>query len=81
VHGHRRIRATVATADSPILDRMLPALGRAADNGGLWWAIGGVLALSPDPRARRGLVALGTASFTANLLLKNLVRRRRPVRT
>jgi membrane-associated phospholipid phosphatase len=67
---------------SPLLDRFLPRLGRAANYGGLWWAISGMLALSPSARAHRaalrGMLAVGAASFTTNVLSKGLVRRPRP---
>jgi membrane-associated phospholipid phosphatase len=72
----------LTTADSKFFSLALPALGRAADHGWLWWAISGVLAATGDRRARRaalrGAVALGVASFAANVVSKRAVRRPRP---
>ncbi|WP_236789112.1 phosphatase PAP2 family protein [Amycolatopsis sp. GM8] len=63
-------------------DTVLPTLGRWANHGRLWMAVGGVLAASGNTGARRGavrgLMALSIASFTTNVVLKSLVRRRRP---
>ncbi len=48
---------------SPLLDRALPRLTRAADHGVLWMAVAGGLALADGARGRRaaraGLVAVG----------------------
>lgn len=74
--------ARVAGTDSVILDRVLPALSRAANYSRLWYGVAAVLAATRGPRARRGalrgLVALALASFTVNVLSKRLVRRARP---
>jgi len=81
----RRVFARVAATDSALLDRVLPRLGRAANYGGLWWAVSGALAATGNRRARRaatrGMLALGVASATANVVSKRVVRRTRPVTT
>ena len=75
----RRVMARVAEADSVVLDRVLPALGRSANYGRLWWATSGVLVLTGQSRAAlRGLGSLALASFTANVLSKQLIGRKRP---
>lgn len=74
--------ASVARTDSVVLDRVLPALGRAADHGALWFAVAGALALTRGRRARRaglrGVVALSMASPAVNVVAKQLAGRRRP---
>jgi diacylglycerol kinase family enzyme/membrane-associated phospholipid phosphatase len=76
------IMTRVSGASSPVLDRTLPALGRAADYSGLWIGIAAVLAVSKDKWARRaalrGLASIAIASTTTNVLAKNLARRQRP---
>jgi membrane-associated phospholipid phosphatase len=68
---------------SPLLDRALPRLTRAADYGVLWMAVAGGLAVAggrPGRRAARtGLVALGITSALANQLGKRSFARRRPL--
>ena len=79
----RRLMGVVPIGDSPLLDSALPALGRAADHGVLWFAVAGAMGLARNRASRRaalrGLAALGVASATANLAGKTLVRRQRPV--
>jgi membrane-associated phospholipid phosphatase len=78
------VYAAIAAADTPRLDDAMRALSRAADNGKLWFGAAGALALlggdSGRQAARRGLVSLGIASATANLVGKPLTTRRRPER-
>jgi membrane-associated phospholipid phosphatase len=78
------IYAAVAKARIPVLDQGMRRLSGAADHGGLWVATAvvlGVLGGEEGRRAaRRGLVSLGLASATANLVVKPLTRRRRPQR-
>lgn len=75
--------ARVSAASSPVLDRTLPALGRAADHSGLWIGIAAGLALTKNKWARRaalrGLAGIAVASTTTNVLAKGLTGRRRPV--
>jgi membrane-associated phospholipid phosphatase len=72
----------VAGASNPALDRMMPALSRAADWSRLWLGLSLLLALSGRPTwrgaATRGMAAVAVASTTANGLAKLSVRRRRP---
>jgi undecaprenyl-diphosphatase len=76
------IMARVATADSPVLDRALPALSRAANYSRLWMGIAAVLAASQDKWGRRaalrGLASIAIASATTNVLGKRATRRLRP---
>jgi undecaprenyl-diphosphatase len=62
--------------------RVLPPLGRAANHGRLWWGVSAALAATGNRRARRaglrGLIALAVASFAANVVSKQAVRRPRP---
>ena len=62
-------------------DRSLAALSHSADHGKLWFGSAAVLSLI-GPRERRGavrgVVALGAASFAANVVLKRLVGGPRP---
>jgi undecaprenyl-diphosphatase len=60
----------------------LPPLGRAANYGRLWWGVSAALAATRNRRARRaglrGMIALSVASFAANVVSKQAVRRARP---
>lgn len=70
-----------AAADTPLLDRVLPPLTRAADHGVLWTGIGIALGLSGAARRRaalRGLLCLSLASATTNIPAKLLADRPRP---
>jgi undecaprenyl-diphosphatase len=68
---------------SPLLDRVLPRLTRAADHGVLWMAVAGGLALAGGQQGRRaaraGLVSLAITSALANQLGKRSFDRRRPL--
>ena len=68
-----------ATADTPLLDRVLPRLTSSADHGLLWFGIAGVLAAAGQRRpAVRGIASLAVASAVANVPAKLAVRRERP---
>jgi undecaprenyl-diphosphatase len=70
-----------ATADTPVLDKVLPRLTHSADHGLLWIGIAGALAASGGTRRRaavRGLMSLAVASATANVPAKLSARRTRP---
>jgi diacylglycerol kinase family enzyme/membrane-associated phospholipid phosphatase len=71
-----------ASADTPVLDAVLPRLTRSADHGRLWVAVAAVLAVAGGRRHRRaalrGLASLSLASATTNLPAKLLTRRTRP---
>ncbi|HEX4788592.1 MAG TPA: phosphatase PAP2 family protein [Actinospica sp.] len=77
-----RVMRVVPPEPSHVWDSAIPALGRAADHGLLWFALAGGLGLARNRRLRRaalrGLAAQGVASATANLVGKSLVRRGRP---
>jgi diacylglycerol kinase family enzyme/membrane-associated phospholipid phosphatase len=72
----------IANSRSPLLDRAMPALSRAADNGKLWLAIAAAMALSGSRSARRGAgrgaVSLAVTSALTNQVAKRLWRRKRP---
>ncbi|HEX5115626.1 MAG TPA: phosphatase PAP2 family protein [Pseudonocardiaceae bacterium] len=78
----RALMAKAARTDSVVLDGALPALGRAANYGRLWFGVAGGLALIGSRRGRRaalrGVAALGLASATVNIVSKQLVGRPRP---
>ena len=78
----REIFDSVARYHSPVLDKTLPRLGRAANHSGLWTAAAGALVLFGGRQGRRaatrGLLSLAAASAIANLPAKFAVRRRRP---
>ncbi|NLU72839.1 phosphatase PAP2 family protein [Streptomyces sp. HNM0575] len=79
----RRVFELVARRDWPGPEGVLPALSRSANQGRLWFAVAGAIALSNTPRARRcaarGLASLAVASATVNTLGKGSVRRERPL--
>jgi membrane-associated phospholipid phosphatase len=66
------------------LDGPIAWVSNAANGGGLWFAIAGVVALGGGARGRRSairaLAALGAGSALANLAVKPAVSRRRPDR-
>jgi len=74
----------VADTPTPTLDGPMTRLSNAANHSLIWIVIGAALALlggRPGRRAAvRGLAAIGVASFTANVAVKGVVRRRRPRR-
>ena len=76
------IMRRVAAADSPVLDRVLPALSRAANHSRLWMGIAAGLAVTKDKWARRaalrGLASIAIASTATNVLGKGMARRLRP---
>ena len=68
-----------ATADTPVLDRVLPRLTSSADHGLLWFGVAGLLAAAGQRRpAVRGVASLALASAVANVPAKLAVRRERP---
>jgi membrane-associated phospholipid phosphatase len=72
----------IARTDSPVLDRVMPALSRLANHGVLWIGLGIGLRATGRPRAARaavrGLCGLAVASATANIIGKGLASRQRP---
>src|ERR1700712_633131 len=77
----RSVHQAIVSVRFSRADTTLARLSKAANHGKLWFGIAGVLALSgPHSRraAVRGLVSLGIASATANLVGKSLVGGSRP---
>ena len=76
------VYAAIAGTDTPILDRALGPLSRAADNSRLWIATAAVLATTGGRRGRRaavnGLASVAATSAVVNVVLKPLAGRRRP---
>jgi undecaprenyl-diphosphatase len=76
------VYAAIAATDTPILDRALGPLSRAADNSRLWIATAAVLASTGGRRGRRaavnGLASVAATSAVVNVVLKPLAGRRRP---
>jgi membrane-associated phospholipid phosphatase len=78
----RRLMRRSFVARSPVLDRTLVAITRAASYSRLWLVLAGGLAVFGGRRgqraAGRGLVAIAIAAAVANGPAKLLVRRQRP---
>jgi undecaprenyl-diphosphatase len=78
------VYAAVATTPTPRMDAVLQPLTSAADHSKLWFGIAAAAALLGGARGQRGavegVVAIGLASASVNLVLKNMSRRRRPDR-
>jgi undecaprenyl-diphosphatase len=76
------ILVRISETSSPVLDRVLPAVGQAADYGVLWTGIAAALAATKNKWARRaalrGLAGIALASTTSNVVGKSLARRQRP---
>ncbi len=72
----------IADSPSPLLDKTMPALSRAADHAKLWLAIAAAMALSESRSARRGagrgVVSLAVTSLITNQVAKRMWRRQRP---
>jgi len=77
------VHDTVAGTPTPTLDQALGRISNAANYSRLWVVTAAVLSLL-GRRGRRagvvGLAAVGATSATANLVVKPLLRRGRPVR-
>ncbi|MGV1050146.1 MAG: phosphatase PAP2 family protein [Solirubrobacterales bacterium] len=78
------VYAAVAGSETPLLDEAMRRLTGAADRSKIWFGAAAAIALlggSGGRRAaRRGLLSLGIASASANLVAKPLTTRRRPER-
>ncbi|MGO9924726.1 MAG: bifunctional phosphatase PAP2/diacylglycerol kinase family protein [Mycobacterium sp.] len=72
----------VANTPSPLLDKAMPALSRAADHAKLWLAIAAAMTMSGNRSARqgagRGVASLAVTSLVTNQLAKRIWRRQRP---
>ncbi len=79
-----KVYRRIAGYHTPILDRTLRPLTRAANNSVLWFTIAAATAALGGPRGRRaalaGVTAIGIASGTVNQVFKRLAPRRRPDR-
>lgn len=76
------VHRAIASTSTPVLDASLSRLSRAADHSKLSLLAAGVLAVGGGPTGRRaavsGLASLAVTATTVNVVLKLLVRRRRP---
>ena len=72
----------IADSQSPLLDKTMPALSRAADHAKLWLAIAAAMAMSDNRSAQRGagrgVVSLAVTSLITNQVAKRVWRRQRP---
>lgn len=79
-----RLMRRVVRVRSPVLDRSLVAITRAASYSRLWLLIAGVLATVGGRRGRRaaqrGVISVGIAAAVANGPVKLAIRRQRPSR-
>ena len=73
----------VAAWHAPVLDHTLPVLSNAANYSRIWLTVAGLLAAAGGRRERRaaveGLVAVAATSAVANVAVKTLASRKRPV--
>lgn len=78
----REIFDAVADSPSPLLDKTMPVLTRAADHSKLWFGIAAILWASGSPSARRGagrgVATLAVTSLATNQLAKRIWKRNRP---
>lgn len=81
----RALYGAVTDTPTPLLDRAMPALSRAADHSKLWIATAVLLAAAGGRRGRlaaaSGLASVAATSAFANLIVKPIGRRRRPERS
>ncbi len=74
----------VAMTETPLLDGPIEKLSNAANYSRLWLGLAALMAVLGGRKGRRsatqGLAALAATSIVANLLIKRVVRRRRPFR-
>jgi membrane-associated phospholipid phosphatase len=77
----RLLRAMRTRGHSPALERAAKLLGKAGNNGAVWFAIGVVLALVDGSNREAWLIcaALGPVAIGLNYIVKLIVRRPRPV--
>lgn len=72
----------VAEWQAPLLDRTMPELSEIASKSRLWMGIAALFAIFGGKKGRRtaveGMIAIGINSFVANILFKNVARRKRP---
>lgn len=75
------LRAMRTRGHSPALERMAQALGKAGNNGAVWFGLGLALALFDSANREAWLIcaALGPIAIGLNYVVKLVVRRPRPV--
>lgn len=82
VRADGRVYRRIARSDSPVLDRAMPALSRAADFSLLWLGVAAGLHGFGGERgkkaAMRGVVSIGITSLVTNQVLKRVRWRDRP---
>jgi membrane-associated phospholipid phosphatase len=80
----RSVYEAIAQTKTPLLDRSMRALSRAADYSKLSLAASAALAIAAGPDGRRaaarGLASVAVTATVVNALIKPLARRRRPDR-
>jgi membrane-associated phospholipid phosphatase len=78
----RALTRRVASWDSPLSRRVLPAAGWAAEHTRLWWAAAAVMVKMGGTRGRRaavsGLMSMALAELVSNAIAKQLNERPRP---
>ena len=78
----RELFEAVANSPSPLLDKAMPILTRAADHSKLWFGIAAGLWATGSPSARRGagrgVATLAVTSLVTNQLAKRIWKRNRP---
>jgi membrane-associated phospholipid phosphatase len=78
------VYSAIASTPTPVLDRVLRGVSRAANYSKLWLASSAVLAVAGGPRGRDaavdGLASVALTSAVGNGVMKPLARRRRPDR-
>ena len=74
--------AAIAATPTPVLDRGMSTVSRAADHSRLWLSAAAILAISRGPSGRRaagaGLASVAATSALVNAVLKPIGGRRRP---
>jgi membrane-associated phospholipid phosphatase len=77
----RLLRAMRTRGHSPALERLAQVLGKAGNNGAIWFGLGLVLALLDSANRESWLIcaALGPVAIGLNYAVKLAVRRPRPV--
>lgn len=79
-----KVYRRIAGYHSPLLDRTLRPLTKAADNSVLWFGIAAATAVLGGPQGRRaalaGVTSIGIASGSVNQVFKRLAPRHRPDR-
>src|SRR5262249_3662838 len=77
----RLLLAMRTRGHAPALERLAIALGKAGNNGAIWFAIGLILAIADSSNREAWLIcaAVGPVAIGVNYLVKLVVRRPRPV--